>query len=312
MEKRAQLNLLRMNWERDDAVEAEEWQVENYRAWSTEELFKALPFSESEFYEQAEQANDPEEMAADLGEHLYLIIFELWRRLLPEEKTLSIFCDELDHQISAYNRNPDEATEGLTDQLAYLVELLDEALDEGLEPEKALATITPFLASDLRSFLYDFIADEIDIENRAYATELLEDFFPFFCDDPWFYFLQLRLLYVGDPDHADEQMHPFIEELKESDDQDLKLEVLAFLSASAAREFFIELASQTIQTLKTEEELQEVLEHCIHYYRCLDFDNQQAVLEALLSTRKGVSPDTPLNKQDPILTDVKDLLQHVV
>ena len=42
-------------------------------------------------------------------------------------------------------------------------------MDEGLPPEQAFQLISPYCANDIETFLYDFIAEQIDEDNESYA-----------------------------------------------------------------------------------------------------------------------------------------------
>src|SRR5438128_2674617 len=115
IERRALYNSLRLNWLQDPAISVEPWQVEDYRSFSIEKIFEQLKqknihLNKASFVALAENADTPEDLTDDLladsdldaaaQDYIYLHIFELWRTLIPEKTCLSIFCDELDHQIS--------------------------------------------------------------------------------------------------------------------------------------------------------------------------------------------------------------------
>ena len=111
-------NLLKINWLEDPSIDVEAWQVEDYRKISYEELFERLEklgisLTQESFFIYSENVSTPEQLLEFLWIHddeakeydqAYLIIFELWRRLLPEKQSLSIFCDELDYRIELYDK----------------------------------------------------------------------------------------------------------------------------------------------------------------------------------------------------------------
>ncbi len=115
---RALYNLLRGNWLEDPSISVENWQVEDYRILSDQELFDRLQELEislklETFSAFAQESDGPEELvdlltgpeySAAQIEKIYLLIFELWRRKLPDRQTLSIFCDELDHLIDQFDK----------------------------------------------------------------------------------------------------------------------------------------------------------------------------------------------------------------
>src|SRR5262249_5498720 len=115
---KALFNLLRINWLENRQGDVKPWQVEDLRDVDIQELFKRLKklgliLDETTFYLYAENCNSPEEMNDHVWieeediegrDQTYLLIFELWRRLLPDQLCLSIFCDELDQLIELYDK----------------------------------------------------------------------------------------------------------------------------------------------------------------------------------------------------------------
>jgi hypothetical protein len=182
IERRALYNLLRMNWLNEPTLSVESWQVEDYRSLPLPDLFERLKqfniqLDRVSFIAYADECDSPE----DLTEHLigdrnlptaqedqvYLLIFELWRRLMSEKPSLSILCNELDHQIFLYDRHELDNPLALQDALTHFIEILDENVDEGIPPEQAFKLISPYFANDMETFLYDFIAEQIDEGNES-------------------------------------------------------------------------------------------------------------------------------------------------
>ncbi len=299
MERRALYNSLRMNWQRDKTLKVESWQVADYRSWETDQLFDALAehhtaMDAEQFCIFAEEDDSPEALAGSLAldeagpeleDQLYLIVFELWRRLLPERQSLSIFCDELDHQINLYDLDPSDDGEAVQDILANLKEVLDENCDEGLDPEEAFALFTSFCANDLSSFLYDFIANEIEVGDIGYATDLLEDFAPYLGEDLWFHFLQTRLWAHADPEQAAEGIAVL---LSEKPELGLRLEILEFLAKEGEREQFIKVAKESLPLISAESDLFDLLDYCADYYHRLDQEEKGNAVEALSSRASNV------------------------
>lgn len=320
LERRALYNLLRMNWLRDQSIQVEDWQVEDYRQWSTEDLLDALreldgPVTKGQFLAIAQQYDNPEDLTShfieedvepEFEDRIYLIVFELWRRWMPESPSLSIFCDELDHLIYKYDAG-EEGNEGIQDAVASLLDILDEGADEGGEPREVLVRVAANCANDLESFLYDYIADQIDDENIRYAGELLEGFGPYVQGDPWFTFLSARVIAVSDIDRANEMLRELV--IERHGDLELDLEMLAFLSQSGDRELFLKLAEETLPLLQREEDLQELLECVAQYYRCLDCDDQEAKVNELMEGRNSAPPERELKPKDPIFAQIRPILR---
>ena len=192
MNKRAFYNSLRMNWLLDSEIEVDQWQVADYRTIDTNALFAQLALygfnlSKDSFAAFAEEADTPEEftdslieeapLKSDQQDFIYLVIFELWRRLLPERLCLSIFCDELDHIIFNYDQNHLDDPEMIEDMLSNFLLVLEENSDEGVEPQ-IIPSLSDCSANDIENFLIDFIQDQIEHRNIDYASELIEGFAP--------------------------------------------------------------------------------------------------------------------------------------
>lgn len=124
LQTKALYNLLRLNAAEDPLIQAESWALEDLRALPLEELFarlnrRGVQLDRSRFLEFANKCDTPEDLTDLLlpdeedkaRDPFYLIVFELWRRLLPERPSLSIFCDELDYQIALYDQEQIESDE---------------------------------------------------------------------------------------------------------------------------------------------------------------------------------------------------------
>jgi len=177
IEQRALYNLLRMNWLNDPSLEVEPWQVEDYRQLSLSDLFTQLKESDIQldkisFITYADECDSPEQLTEYFigdrhleiphEDQIYLLVFELWRRLMSEKPSLSIFCDELDHQIYLYDHGQLTSPLHLQTALANLLTILEENVDEGIQPTEAFRLISTCCANDIEAFLYDFISEQID------------------------------------------------------------------------------------------------------------------------------------------------------
>src|ERR1700738_1593638 len=140
---KALYNLLKINALDNPSLAPKAWQIEDLRIVPTHMLFERLnrlnlALDETSFALYAQEADSPEDLIdfvwdeTDIEGHdrAYLLLFELWRRLLPKKQTLSIFCDELDYLIDKYDRGMLEDDEPLEDALTILEDVLDNAHDE--------------------------------------------------------------------------------------------------------------------------------------------------------------------------------------
>ncbi|MBU6383196.1 MAG: hypothetical protein KGR16_02630 [Verrucomicrobia bacterium] len=299
LQTRAIYNLFRLNAAEGAAVQSEPWALEDLRGVDLEELFSRLRQKEVQldrhsFCQFSDQCDTPEEMtdlllpdeATDAErDPFYLIVFELWRRLIPEKRSLSIFCDELDHQISLYDLGDIHSDEPIQDALAYLLEILDENADSGADPEEILRAVSEYCAHDLESFVTDYISDLLDSGNSLYASELIEGFSPYVSDPFWFDFLRMRLISFTDIGDANLAMHRLLEnEL----DVSLLLEIIRFLSANGEYELFKTALQKTIPQLTDPEEIVEVTHFLADFYHRLDEEDKEQKVHEVLAQGKEI------------------------
>lgn len=323
VERRSLYNSLRMNWLHDPSVEVEAWQVEDYRSMPLEALFdklkqKGFVLDRSSFLALAEKSDTPEDLTdvlvADTAfdakeqDQIYLIVFELWRKLIPEKPCLSVFCDELDHQIYLYDRGESSNSEALQDALANLKVILDENVDVGIGPGEVLESINAGCANDIESFLYDYISEQIDNRNESYAWDLLDAFFNYVKDTKWFEFLKARLLFGSDPESANQILLQIIKKNASTPELEFNFEILAFLVQGGERPLFVKLVKQTIPLLEVEEDFQDLLAISAEYYRLLDLDHEEQEIQNILKKRLENPPEGVFQPNDP---HIAELLQIV-
>ncbi len=327
MQPRVLYNLLRMNWLVDSSVEAEPWQVEDYRALSFDDLFGRLEdhkvfLDRASFLAYAEESDSPEDLTdhilsdrdeLDVREHdqVYLVMFELWRRLVPEHLCLTVFCDELDHQVSLYDRGELSDGEALQDAVAGLQQVLDENVDEGGEPEEVFNSISEICANNLEGFLYDYATDQLDQNEGDYAAELIEGFYRYVSDTRWFDFLKARMLVESDLTAANKLFAQLIVQISEGEpDLDFCLELMVFMVQGGERKLFIALVTLTLKWLKTEDDFQELLSICVDYYARLDYDWEEESIQAILDTYVDQAPDVELDPNNPHIQQLLDVMHQ--
>lgn len=316
VERRALYNSLRMNWLQDNSLKVKPWQVEDYRLLTTDQLFdrlrkRGLPIDKPNLLGFAEQAASPEELTDDLladqtleaeaHDQIYLLIFELWRRLLAERLCLSVFCDELDHQIFNYDKGDLKQLEAIPDVLAQLGVILDENADEGVDPKHVFETVCSGCANDVESFLYDFIADQIDTHNESYASELLEEFGDYIRDVKWFNFLRAKLLASSDSEASNEMIRKIVAESSKNPDLEFNFEILASLGRGGNEEILAKLIKQTVPLLTYEEDFQDLLALTADFYHLLDKEKEEQAILAILNKRAHIPFESTLNPKDPQL-----------
>lgn len=324
MERRALYNLLRMNWLRDPKIPVEPWQVEEYRAMPLDLIFDKIRqqdvlLDRVSFLALAEEFDTPEDLTdhlvADIDadapkqDQIYLLVFELWRRLIPEKLCLSIFCDELDHQIDLHDKEQAENPEPLQDALANLAIILDENTDQGGNPQEVFKTISSGCANDIEEFLYDFITDQIENKNLSYAAELLEDFTPYVADPKWFELLKARAIIASDIARANFLIAQLVENTSTESDLEFNLETLSTLVQGGDRELFLAVVAQSIPLLKNEEEFQDLLTICADYLHFLDQDHEENAIYKILKERSNISVDRSIDPSTPHFSQLIQILR---
>jgi hypothetical protein len=313
IDKRALYNSLRMNWLIDPSIEVDAWQVENYRDMSQPLMFSrlrehGLDFSKNNFCQLAEGYDTPEELtealidleeaAPETEDRVYLLVFELWRRLETDKPCLSVFCDELDHQIFLYDRNQAQDVEDIQDILSNLQVILNENADQGGDPIEVLHSVNKGCANDIETFLYDFISEQIDNDNFSYASELLDACIDYVDDDKWFEFLRVRIMTHTDPENARILVQQLAEEALVENDLQFNLELLAEMVQDGDPEPFKELTLQTSEFLEREEDFQDLLTVCLDYYSCQDQEAEERQLLGILESRSQKPLSNSFDKTD--------------
>lgn len=321
--RRALYNLIRMNWLNDPTTVCEKWQVEDYRSLAMNQLFLKLqklgiPWDQDTFLLYAQAVESPEELSdlllkdTDLEpmdqDRIYLVLFEVWRRALPERMSLSLFCDELDHQIFLYDKGDVTAAESIQDAIANLQDLMDDHVDEGEDQRKIFQLISAACANDLESFLYDYIAEQIDNCAVNYAVELIDGLDAYIGNNMWFDLLKVRILEFEDPVQSQEALRKLLNKAVREKEFTFNLEVLSFVSQCGEKKDFNKMVKASLPLLKIEEDFQEILIICEDYYRCLDEDSKEKAVQDMLKNRSRFDPSGPLDQDDP---DLQELLMII-
>lgn len=317
---KALFNLLRISWIEDRNSKIEQWQIEDLRHLSIEDLFSRLKklgliLNEESFYLYAENCESPEELAdcvwfeeEDLEGHdkAYLLLFELWRKLLPEKLCLSVLCDEIDQLIGLYDQDLLEDEEALPKILSILEDVLDDSCDADGDPKAIFAEVASFCAHDLESFIVDYIADQIEEKEETYASELLDAFYDYSADPGRFDLLRAQWLALSDMEKSSMIYERILEDLVETPRLDLHLLMIENLIHHGDVRLFMQAVRQALPLLGTEEEFQNLLGMLAAYYRCLDKEEEEKRINELLRERTSRLPESPLQRKDEGLAQVSE------
>lgn len=314
IERRALYNLMRMNWLIDPSLPAEPWQVEDYRSLPLSELFERLDahdlrLDRNHFIALSEEMDSPEELTDQLlhdvemdvatQDQIYLLMFELWRRLVTDRPCLSIFCDELDYQIYHYDHDRVEFLESIQDAIANLQVILDENNDVGIAAKDVFASICAGCANNVENFLYDYISDQIDNGNNVYAGELVEGFAPYIAESKWFDFLQARIIAISESASVHELAKKLIELYLKDDDLEFNLELLSFIIQTGDRGLLLEITKKTLPLIATEEDFQDLLNICADFYHQLDLEAEELKVQKIIRKRSHFHIESSVREKDP-------------
>lgn len=301
----------------------EQWKVEDYRKLSTEELLGRLAEHEivldrASFLAYADEHDCPEELFDSLMEDrdesdqaydkVYLLLFELWRRSAPEKQSISIICDELDHQIFLYDTKSESSEEALVDAISSFYGALEENVDRGLSHPLVYEAASEYLANDIQTFLIDYLSDLIERGEYIYASEILEQFYPFLPDKKWFDLINCRLIASQDI-HAGHKVlrTVYMQHLDEKDLQ-FNLDILSYLVNLPDSDLFQTVAKASLKLVRDEDDLQELLSISAEFYRNSERHDIAAMLAHLLEKRERAEKAGIIPQDDTDLKAFADLL----
>lgn len=325
LQRKALYNLLQLNLPRIESGEIQiadlqPWQTENYREQTTEGLMQRLrdlgiSFGNGDFVSFTEHFEEPEEAVDALTpdweplekDKAFLIVFELWRRLFPEKRTLSIFCDELDYQMTQYDL--DRSNE-IADILEYFLQILEENVDKGLDPIEVMQTIQTYCANEIDSFLFDYALEQIEEGDYDYASELIERFYPYLKTTIWFDYLKARLDYLDDAEVGCTEFEKVIKGVNSETSIELVEEMLYFLGQAGNHTLFYKLALKMFDLMETEEDFREFLEICYLHYDHLELKEPGIILSEIFHRRKQIASDELLDPKDTDLAKVRSVLDQ--
>ncbi len=220
-----------------------EWKKKNWREVPLEALFRELSelgveFDKAHFLVWADESDSPEDLLilitpdeveegdTEYLDRLYLIIFELWRRLIPERRPLSIIGDDIDHALIAYEslwHEEDEMAQiSIREQLIRLfleyTRLLQATCDQYQENEEVddildlqryttpahaiFAMTQPFFVHDISRSLFDFILEELSHDTYPDLMPLVEGIMPFILPSTWSMCMKAHILWYEEDERA--------------------------------------------------------------------------------------------------------------
>lgn len=307
LQKKAQLNLFFYQKEDDSNAPSflkKDWRMLSLKDVEEELLASDIHLTIEEFEALAADYDSPEEFFIQFvqkeDDRLFLTFFELWRRYIPDRPTLSIFCDELDYRIYLYETEQLENDESIQDIIEQLLVLLDENVDAGESPEMLLILVSHYCAHNIESFICDYIYEQIEANNQVYASELIEDFYPYFSDVKWLDLLQVLILFSIDVDRANELLHKLYKEICKTPDKCFQMAVLHFLTKAGDRNLFFKFVKKTLPLITTQNELSDLLSLVASFFRFLDHEEKEKKIKQLLERFSTTTFPLSTEEQDAV------------
>lgn len=321
---RAYYNLLGLNLIDNTKTSVKDWQQINYRDYKISELFERLKtlglnLDPDSYLQLSESCDSPEDLVElllndekneDYLEQVYLVIFELWRRLCKDKQSLSIFCDELDYQFHKFEDGEDNS-ETLQMMLGELENILDQSVDEGESPKEIFRLVSAYLAHSLEDFIYIFSSYQIDEGNDLFASEIVDGFYEYIEHRIWFDFLRIRLVSLADPKEAGIMLQHLLDYLHEAPDLDLIFEVLSFLIYTEEIPLFFQVFELAAHLIENEEEFEQLLEISCDYLNSLDSEGEEAKIRAIINKRSDYPKEQLVKIDDEDLQAVKEIVSSV-
>ena|SRR3990167_8138689 len=296
---KALYNHLRYLAREDSTLKVDSWAIENFRTLPIAKLWEQLhqlgiQIDQIAFSHFSKGCDTPEELTDllvddDLShqnrDQIYLILFEIWRRILPEKLSISVFCDELDYLIDQYDQNILDTDEKIQDALALLSEILAEHVDAKVKPKIAFEKLAEYCANNLEIFIYDYISDLLDQKNLSYAAELFEQFSIYFPLSLDWEFLQARILSFTEITEANRRLENIL--LKDVE-LDLLFEILELLISVGEKELF-PIVLRKMTPLLSPDDLEDALLLSAEYFRRLDCEKEELKILELKKSKKSFS-----------------------
>jgi hypothetical protein len=312
IQTKALYNLLRFTSLNNPNIKVKPWQIENLRGLSLNELFEKLHklnifLDQKSFKEYSKNADTPEELLEiiafeiediDIKDQIYLLIFEIFRRLIIEKRSVTIFADDLDNEIFLYDNDELSSDENIQDMLSFLKTLLDDSVDKGLTPKEAIDSFSKNLAHDFENFLFDYIKDQIDSKNYLLAQELIDNFYPYIKKTIYFDFLKAMSFEEEDITKTNEILNKVIFRLIDNFDLDLSFRVLDFMVDAADRNLFLKLLKLISINITKEEEFSYLMKLTIDFFSRLDDEKNENKMISILNRRNKINQNQEIKKND--------------
>ena len=283
LETKALYNSLRMLGTGMNFSAEDSWKVEEFRQFELNALFDGLRvmgivLNKPLFYQWSAHCETPEELLDflfleegleeqsledEMKDHLYLLLFELWRRLIPEKRSLSLVADEIDHVIFAFDSGKEVRDEEIENAIEEWVRLLNRLQDEGHSAKEALQAMEPYFAHNVPEFIVDFLLDVTDRGDNERFLPLFEKTRIFLTSLPlWVKVIDLKFCLRDDLTLLNKKLGELVAHVLTT--QGVESEIIFCLCDIALEldrgELFIRLLERVLPDLQEREEIDIVID----------------------------------------------------
>jgi len=285
-----------------------QWEVCNYREVPQEELFAVLhnlgcAISPDTFAEASLGCSSPEVLANKLLspelddaqlDRGYLTIFELWRRLRPELRPLSIFCDDLDHVITCWYSDHEAHFCSAKQAASALIGLLIDADQVGMEPETLLATICHGCSNHVEGFIYDLGRDLLEEDDIHSLQDLICPFRDIVKEPRWIDLLRAGAMLAADQRQLAVEIYQCLfDRLMEDWLDNFAVELIQDLMEIDDLKRALRIIEHGIDNAKQHQELTEYLELAVIIANGLDLNDIEPALSRIWQCTILQPLDTP-------------------
>ncbi len=288
---RAYYNLLWLSKLRGHHFFSENWEATDYRTLPTDSLFAELEsvdifFDSDSFILFSKNVDSPEELSELLQQEegkvkrkTYLVVFELWRRLMPDRRSISIFCDELDRQIAIYKAGSEQDT--LFTIFNEILEILDRNSASEQSPKQVFASLCLYIAHDLENVIYTYIKTNIEREDKEPYVGLIDYFLPYVREKRALQFLKLKTLSNAFDREKQRLIGYLLSSLQESINVSISIPLLLLLVEENQKELFLDHFSFLVENIMEEDKLGELLDTLLIYHQRIGQKSKQELIKQL-------------------------------
>ena len=209
-----------------------------------------------------------------------------------------MLCDQIDQLIYSYDTGETEAEEHLQNALVILEDVLDDSSDTQGSSQEIFKILSSFCAHDLERFIFDFISDQIEEGNLAYASELIDAFEEYVEEKRRFEFLRARVIMHADVQEGNLVLERILDVLTEEPDLELLLTIAESLVRRGDIRLFMLSIRLSVALIKSEEQFQEILRLVAEYFRCLDREEEERSVLQFLQARSAIALHLPIQTSD--------------